>query len=337
MRALVVHPGPDFSVSDVYDGWLKGLRGCGVEVAPLNLNDRLNFYGEAEVKRGSEYFKAFRGADACRMAAIGLKAAMYDWWPDVLVAISSFFIPPDFYEVFRSRGHKIVIIHTESPYEDDRQLDTAQYADLNVVNDPTNIARFQAVAPTIYIPHGYDPERHHSGVRQPEYASDFCFVGTGYPSRVAFFEQVDWGGIQATFAGNWEATSKDSPLRGFMAHPIGECCPNSEAVKLYASTKVSANLYRTEAQRPELSAGWSMTPREVELAATRTFFLRDARGEGDEVFPMLPTFGSPEEFSDLLGWWVAHDEEREEAAEQAMAAVADRTFVNNAAALLRAL
>lgn len=337
MRALICHPGPEFSVSDVYDGWLKGLKGNGIDVATLNLNERLSFYGAAKIERDGRYLSAFEGTDVARMAALGLKAAMYDWWPDVLFVVSAFFVPRDFYTVFRARGHKVVIIHTESPYEDDRQIERAQYADLNIINDPTNLERFRKAGPTIYLPHGYDPDRHFPRPAQPEYASDFCFVGTGYPSRVSFFEQVDWSGLAATFAGNWQATSETSPLRALISHPIDECCPNSEAVKLYTSTKVSANLYRREAQRSELSDGWAMTPREVELAATQTFFLRDPRGEGDELLPMLPTFGGPEEFGDLLRWWVAHDDERTAAARAARRAIAGHTFTNHVAQALRAL
>jgi hypothetical protein len=119
-----------------------------------------------------------------------------------------------------------------------------------------------------------------------------------------------------------------------MAHPIDECLDNSEAVRLYQSCKASLNLYRREAQRPELSAGWSMGPREVELAACGTFFLRDPRGEGDELFPMLPTFTEPGEVRPLLNRWLTHDREREKAAEKARAAVVDRTFKNHARWLL---
>jgi hypothetical protein len=41
MRILVVQPGPDFSVHDVFTGWVEALRGQGAEVATYNLNDRL--------------------------------------------------------------------------------------------------------------------------------------------------------------------------------------------------------------------------------------------------------------------------------------------------------
>jgi spore maturation protein CgeB len=337
MRALVVHPGPAFSVADVYAGWVKGLRDNGIQVGTLNLDARLDFYGSAHIKREGEYVKAFSDEDAVRMASLGIKAAVYDFWPDVVVFVSAFFVPRDFYEVFRDRGHKVVIIHTESPYEDQRQVVRAMNADLNVINDPTNIETFRAAAPTVYIPHAFDPERHHPRTADPDCASDFCFVGTGYPSRIRFFEQVDWSGIDAAFAGNWQDTREDSPLRGFLTHPLEQCCPNDEAVRLYASTKVSANVYRREAETDEQSFGWSMTPREVELAATGVFFLRESRGESDEVLPMLPTFTGAEEFGDLVRYWAARDAERGEAALAARAAVADRTFASNAAQMLQAL
>lgn len=37
MRILLVHPGPDFSVHDVFTGWQEGLKEAGVEVASFNL------------------------------------------------------------------------------------------------------------------------------------------------------------------------------------------------------------------------------------------------------------------------------------------------------------
>jgi hypothetical protein len=77
-----------------------------------------------------------------------------------------------------------------------------------------------------------------------------------------------------------------------------------------------------------------MGPREVELAACGSFFMREPRGEGDDLFPMLPTFTTPAEFESQLRWWLAHPQERKAAAVAAQAAIADRTFTNTAARLL---
>lgn len=332
MRILVVEPGPHFSVADVCNGWVTGLRNQGCQVEVFNLSDRLGFFEQANKAIGIDDPDGHKAAD---QAAEGLRATCYDFWPDLVLIVSSFFVPPWTYKVIRSRGHKVAVLFTESPYEDDSQLPIASHADIALLNDPTNLERFREVNPqTHYVPHAYDPARHKPRPPKSEHASDFCFVGTGYPSRAEFLESVDWTGIDLALGGNWSKLADESPLRKFVAHDIEHCLDNEQTAELYAATKASVNLYRTEAQRPTLSTGWAMGPREVELAACGTFFLRDPRPESDQLFPMLPTFDSPGDFAEQLRWWLAHDMERNQAARLARAAVADRTFDHNARFLL---
>lgn len=334
---MVVRPGPAFSVADVARGWVRGMKSLGCNVYDFAFDDRLDFYSQIALNKDGEWREAVDRNGAVQLAAKSLEAAIYEFWPDVIVIVSCFFVPKFTLEVLRSRPHKVVIVHTESPYEDQGQLRRAPYADLNVLNDPTNLEQFQAVAPSVYLPHAFDPELHYRRSVQPELASDFCFVGTGFPSRVEFFESVDWTGIDAAFAGMWLRTSEDSPLRKFLAHDIDACVDNSEVPAFYSSAKVSANLYRREAETAEQEQGWSMGPREVELAACGTFFLRDPRPEGDDILWMLPTFDGPDDFGEQLRWWLARDDRRDETVRAARAAVAGRTFATNAAACLRLL
>lgn len=333
MRIMVVQPGPHFSVADVSRGWVSGLRKCGVHVLEFNFSERLNFYSAARIPKDGQVVQAFGPKSAATLASKGVEAACYEYLPDVVVIISGFFIPPAVYELMRLRGTKVVLVHTESPYEDDRQIPRANFADVNVINDPTNLHRFPKG--TVYLPHAYDPDLHYPRKPTASAASDFAFVGTGYPGRVEFFEQVDWSGIDVAIGGNWRDLTDDSPLRKFLAHDIEECCPAESTVELYASTKASVNLYRQEAS--ESADGWAMGPREVELAAVGAFFLRDRRPESDEVLGMLPSFDGPEDFGDQLRWWLAHDTARVEAARLARLAVVDRTFQANAARLLQLL
>jgi spore maturation protein CgeB len=232
----------------------------------------------------------------------------------------------------------VILNYLEAPYEDVRQVAAAGHVNMMLINDPTNLELFRTVNPnTYYMPAAYDPAIHCPGLVRPEAASDFCFVGTGFPSRIDFLEAVDWDGIDVALAGNWLHLDGDSPLRKLLAHDIENCCDNTEAVDLYRSTKASANLYRREGTGPGTKTGpaWAMGPREVELAATGVFFLRDPRGEGDELLPMLPTFDGPDNFGDKLRWYLARDELRSDLAAQARAAVSDRTFISNARELLR--
>lgn len=336
MRALVVTPGPSFSVADVCTGYTKALRRAGWDVQVFDVEAALAFTeaGLRALGRGDD------SQHACEVMNQSLRGVLYDWWPDLVVIVSSFFISELTYEVMKARPQKVVLILTESPYEDDGQIRPAYYADAVSMNDPLNLERFQRVNPnTIYLPHAYDPEIHFRREVAPDYRSDFAFVGTAYPSRIDWFHRAHaagaFDGVDVALAGNWQELDDDSPLTKFLCHDKAVCCPNDETVLLYSGTKASVNIYRTEAMRPELEHGWAMGPREVELAASGTFFLTQERGENREVLPMVPTFSTAEDFAEKLRWWLDHDDEREAVAVKARAAVADRTFDANLSRLLR--
>jgi spore maturation protein CgeB len=337
MRILIAHPGPQFSVHDVYVGWSEALRSLGAQVFPFNLNDRLTFYESAYLNIDGKYRKALSEEQSAGMALLGLEASLFKLRPHVLIVVSGFFVRADILDQARRYGTKVVLLHTESPYEDDRQLKLAEHGDLSLLNDPTNLEAYKALGPAVYMPHAYRPSIHKPGPSVPRLKCDLAFVGTGYPSRVAFLEAMNLDGLDVVLGGSWQKLPEQSPLRKHIGHDIDECMDNASAVPLYRSARCGLNLYRRESQRPELSQGWSVGPREIEQAACGLPFLRDPRPEGDELFPMLPTFTSPGDASEKLRWWLAHDDEREAAAVRAMQAVADRTFENNAAELLRQL
>jgi spore maturation protein CgeB len=335
VRVLVVHPGPAFSVADVHAGLVKGLRANGVQVFDFNFGDRLNLYSMIELEVEGERRKAFDHEGAIRLAAESLLGELYKFWPDVIVIVSTFFMPPIILEVLEKRPHHTVAWFTESPYEDRQQLQVAEHVDTVVVNDPLNLGVYRQVNPrSYYFPHSYDPDLHCPGPKVPEFECDFAFVGTGFPSRVEFFEACDFDGIEVRLAGNWQIV-EDSPITKYLIDDLGVCCPNDRTVDIYRSCKASANVYRQEINEGGRNDGVAAGPREIELAATGTFFLRSPRPESDRLFPMLPTFTDPGDFIDRLRWWLAHDSEREAAAASARDVVADRTFDKSTARLLR--
>lgn len=338
MRWVVAQPGPSFSVQDVYAGWVEALRGLGQKVIEYNLDDRITFYGSVFRRLSENTFgRALTPEKSYELAINGLYATLYKARPDVLLVVSGFFIAPELLDRVRRSGTRIVIIHTECPYEDERQLRLAPYADLNLVDDRVSLERFAAVAPSVYKPHAYRPSLHHPGPAVPDLECDLAFVGTGYPSRVAFLEAMDLTDLDVLLAGNWQTIGESSPLHPFLAHEPDECLDNAKTADVYRSAKASLNLYRREAQAPELVVGTAMGPRELEMAACGLFFLRDHRPEGDEVLDMLPTFDSPAEASELLRYWLARPDERQVLADKARDAIADRTFDAQAQQLLRLL
>lgn len=336
MRWLVVHPGPNFSVADVYVGWCEALRDLGEQVSRYNLDDRLTFYGAALVETGvpGEFRRALSAEQAAERAVDGLYSHLYRWWPDVLLVVSGFFVPSELLELARSRGTRVVTLHTEEPYEHDREIALAAHADLALLNDPTNLAAFREVTRAEYVPHAYRPAVHHPGPPVPDLVCDLAMVGTGYPSRIAWLEAMDLDGLDVLLAGNWQGLDEGSPLRRFVGHDLGECLDNRQTAAVYRSARAGLNLYRREASEAAHADGWAMGPREVEMAACGLWFMRDPRGESDEVLPMLPAVTSPAEASEVLRWHLARPDVREAAARRARQAVIERTFDNHARRLL---
>jgi spore maturation protein CgeB len=333
VRWIACHPGPGFSVADVHVGYVEALRAAGEKVLDFPLGDALCFYDNTFMQVSDGMFrKAVSGEQATKLASDRLAGALYKVRPDVLLITSGFFVDPDLLALARRDGVRVVTIHTEEPYEHARELDLAGNADLALLTDPVNIDQFRQVTRAEFFGHCYRPHIHYPGQPDSVLACDFTFVGTGYPSRVALLEAMELDGLDVVLAGNWERLGPDSPLRRHVV--AADCLDNADTATLYRSAKVGLNLYRREG---ESAAGWSMGPREVEMAACGLFFLRDPRPETDAVLSMLPAFAAPAEAGELLRWWLRHDEHRETAALKAREAIQDRTFDHTAARLLRLL
>ena len=211
-----------------------------------------------------------------------------------------------------------------------------------MLNDPANLRLYDEWAiPAMYMPHAYRPAVHYPRTVPLEDPIDFTFIGTCFKSRLEFFERLDLAGIDALIAGNdWGKIPETSPLVPYIGTGLtdADCVHNADTADLYRRSAMGINFYRRESEDEHLGdVGIAMGPREVEMAACNLCFLRDPREEGDKLLHMLPTFASPEDASEQLRWWLANPVEREEAARRAREAVRDRTFVNNARRLLRAL
>lgn len=348
-RILMVHPGPDFSVADVFNGWHKAFKKMGHEVMVYNTNDRLMYYGNAlmpvqdadkcDVCGRIETRTALEDPmDVAQHALKGLFETAYVFWPDIIFFVSAFWLNAPTLQILRTRNHKIVMLHTESPYQDDEQMTRGQFADLNLLNDPTNLTAWREMdIPAQYIRHSYDPEIHKRDYNPPPKESDFTFVGTAFASRLKFFSEMDFTGLNVTLGGNgWDTIPEEyEHLLDYLGHDKHTCVDNDETARVYRVSKTGINFYRREGEAAHKGEGWSMGPREVEMAACGLFFIRDPRGESDEVFggdkglglpDVLPTFKDAGEASELIKWWVAHDELRAKWAGLAYDRIQDRTF-----------
>ncbi len=310
-------------------------------------NERLVFYGHALFEEKNTVPCEHCGRVGVRkampdpemiaqMATKGLLETCYTFWPDVIFFVSAFYQTGQTLNLLRSRGHKIVMLHTESPYQDDEQMMRGQFASLNLLNDPTNLTKWADLGvPAAYVPHSYDSDVHFPAYPR-ESSVDFSFVGTAFRSRCEFFSAMNFDGIDTVLGGNgWDTIDPEFyGLYRYLGHEPGKCVDNTETARVYRMSRAGINFYRREGEEGHKGEGWAMGPREIEMAACGLFFLRDPRPESDEVFGMLPTFSSPQEAEEKLRWYLAHDRAREDLADLALDAVQDFTFDNRAREVL---
>lgn len=320
------------------------MTGLGETVEEYPLDATLRFFNGALTETGElrpcgcpEIRKHLDRDQAIRLAVDPILSAANRFWPDVILCTSAFFIPPWLLEILRARKHKIVMLMTESPYQDDFQLKMAEWADLTLLNDPVNLDAYRQVSPAVYMPQAYRPGIHYPAPAGTELEYDLAFVGTGFPSRARFFSQMNLTGLNVRLSGLWMDLPEDSPLRDWTVTESDDCIDNPETAGIYRRARTGINFYRREAEDNHVGEGVACGPREIEQAACGLWFARDPRPESDQLFPMLPAYTTPAEASEQIRWALTHPGQRAEAAAKARAAIADRTFTEHAKQLLRLL
>ena len=223
MRILVVDPGIDFSVGDVFRGLCKGLNNTGNTVASFSTADRIRLLAAAKIHQDDGVVRdALDTPGIMNMTNQMMRGALYDTAPDLTVIVSGFFVTDLTLQLMRARKSKVVAVMTEQPYELSRELWLASMVDGVALNDPTHIDKFREVCPNVwYQPHAYDPDLHYRGDGRHDYDAWWC--GTGYDSRCDWLESAvtdpRWPtDARVALGGNWKplATRPDSPLHRYL-------------------------------------------------------------------------------------------------------------------------
>ena len=338
MRLLIVHPGADWSVSDLFDGYAAAFRTLGHDVGVYNLSARIEVAhgwlhycwrkaGRAETRPGPVETIYRASLDVVNAALIG----DVDW----VFVISGMYLHPDALIMLRRAGRRVALLLTESPYEDDRQIRVARLADVVFTNERTSVQGLRAVNPNVYyLPHAYDPRKHRPTAETDDDvpAHDVVFVGTGFQERLDILGAVDWAGIDLGLYGTYELMGSRSKLRQFVR---GKVVSNEFAAALYRRAKIGLNLYRQSVHyhrdSPRITTAESVNPRALELAACGVFTISDYRPEVEEVFGgLVPTFTTPQQLQKLLSFWLADETGRQTLASGLPGRVARSAFYHRA-------
>jgi spore maturation protein CgeB len=345
LRTLICHPGASWATADVYYGLLHGLRAHGVECNQYRLDTRIpvsvNFLN-AEYRRRRKTDKTLpkpNQADYMYHAGVGALEMALRLRVDVVIVVSAMLMHPDIVAMMKQAGLRVVVVFTESPYDEEKEIAFAKLVDGGWTNERTSVPKFRSVNPSFgYLPHGWHPEKHYVSSRAAGDlpAHDVVFVGSGFAERITWFNSIDWTGIDLGLYGSW----KDLGLKPeVMACVRSEPIVNEQTAALYRRAKIGLNLYRTlkgwGQTAGRISGAESLSPRAYELAACGAFHLSEDRKEVKEVFgDLVPTFKTPTEAAALIRLWLKDDQGRARIAEQLPACVAEQSWVARAAIVL---
>ena len=344
MKILAVSPVPDYATRDVWEGHCAGLEALGAEVIRMDYGRIWSLFSAfrefAEVTAAAEpgtidHF--LMAGDRIVMSALVNEV-------DLVYAVAPMHISATTFKVLRSVGLKTAAYFTECPYDDDWVLQFAELVDVPFVCDRASLGRFREHNPrAAYVGHAYDPARHQPNGNGRQKSADVVFVGTSFPSRVAFLEQVDWEGIDLHLHGLMQIGR--SPLRPYVQK--NETMQNADAIKLYQQARIGLQLHRRDTFLPlEAMKGrrhgrglvgakplagleaYSIGPRCYELAACGVFQVSDdSRPELEEVFgDTVPAYSTPETLGLLLRRYLDEPDERERLGALQREAVAPHTF-----------
>lgn len=350
MKVLLLHPGASWSTSDVYDGLNYGLKHHGVDVIPYRLDERIEMAhkwlhvmwrqkNKRREKEGLDPLSKPTKPDVVYHSGIGAFEMAIRHNVDVVLVVSAMLLHPDVVVMMKRVGLRVAVLFTESPYDLDPEKKIAAMVDACWTNERTSVPAFLEVnARSGYLPHGWHPERHLPKPPDPEVPShDVVFVGSGFAERIAWFNAIDWSGINLGLYGSWKNLGLKKELKSAIC---GDTVRNEYAAALYANAKVGLNLYRMfggfkMGERRTPVYGESLSPRAYELAACGAFHISDYRPEVAEVFgDLVPTFRTPAEAEVLIRRWVADDEGRAHVSAQLPARVAEMSWVERSAQVI---
>jgi spore maturation protein CgeB len=308
---LLVHPGASWSTADVFNGLKFGMQYHGAKVGTYQLDVRIS--RSARWLRWNWTRSGKDGAppnprDAQYHAASGVieRACRLD--PEWVFIVSGMYFDLDLIKFLKRCGFKVAILLTESPYDDDAQVEVVKHLDIAFTNERSSVERLRAGNPNVhYLPHAWHPAIHVPqliGNETDVAAHDVLFIGTGFTERIAFLKAVDWQGLDLALYGYWTKLGSRATLRTAVR---GGVVPNASAAQLYQRARINLNLHRTSKgvtanAETHIDHAESLNPRVFELAACGAFFVTDSRAELIDIFGagVIPTFETPEELSEQL-------------------------------------
>lgn len=157
----------------------------------------------------------------------------------------------------------------------------------------------------VYVPQFTNPNKFHPDLYE-ELKTDILFVGSNWHERTSLLYALESGFEVAVYGYKWDGIV---PPEMYKASYI----PNDELNKYYSSAKIVLNDHR-----PDMKEFGFVNNRIYDATAAGALVISDYMPEIEAVYgDTVPMFKNKKELSELLNYYLNHDDERQKKAEAA--------------------
>ncbi|WP_051620276.1 CgeB family protein [Paenibacillus sp. UNC451MF] len=217
----------------------------------------------------------------------------------------------------RQHGFRTAIWFMDDPYFTDVTAQMAPLYDYIFTHELNAVPFYKTLGcnHVYYLPSGVDRAVVAPRFVERSYRSDVCFIGSGFPNRLSFFNKVipALKGVHLFMAGHgwnqlgqYKAIKKHVKLQGVLY---------DENIRHYIGAKIVINLHRSPLERLNSRGiqAMSINPRTFEICASGALQITDVRQDLSRYYTPgqeLVTFASPEELVDRIHYYLRNEEER---------------------------
>lgn len=238
--------------------------------------------------------------------------------PDLMLVLNGIFVlQPDRLERIRAMGIRTCAWYADDPYFMELSAPLAPHYDHVFTHEIGTVEYYRSLgAKAHYLPFAA-PLEHAGPMRVGQrYWTDICFIGSGFPNRIAFFDRLaPYLKKKKVFiaGGLWNQLKAYRDLKRAIHLPGVQV---DEALQYYNGAKIVINLHRTH--EPPGGSSYpvvphSVNPRTFEINACCTLQLTDARSDLAAMYAPgleIETFASPGECIEKMEYYLRREDER---------------------------
>ena len=318
-KILLVEPGHFTSTVETFRGYADGFASLGCDVWEYNLAERLMFFQRAsQASKPKEEISLSQLSEAATesivVAALAEKV-------DLILYITAQNITLHTFQMIRE-GLKIPqgIILTESPYCSSWELERLKVCDFAFTNDEACVELYRKVNKNVFfLSQGYRQDVFEEYSPVPSlYESDIFFVGTIFPKRQIFLNEICEGFPFKKISLFGSALKKSWKSDRFEHAFTDQTVPQEEYAKFLKRTKVALcpmREYRVETNTQYIIPT-NPGPRFFEILAMGAFCITEWREGLKRYGPgkNFETYKETEECVDKIKFYLDHEEKRKKIA-----------------------